>query len=168
MGKIPIALQLYSIRDDCAKDLPGSLAAVAKMGYDGVEFAGYHGRSAAELKTLLDDLGLTCCGTHTGLDTLLGDALQKTIDFNKTLGNPFLIVPGLHGDYTNSRAAWQRTAAIFNEISAKVRPQDMYVGYHNHFTEFTPLDGEMPWDTFFGNTVKDVVMQLDSGPVEPA
>lgn len=84
MKKIPIGLQLYSIREDCAKDLPGTLAAVSKMGYDGVEFAGYHGRTAKELRKMLDDLGLKCCGTHIGLDTLLGDALKASAEFNLT------------------------------------------------------------------------------------
>lgn len=163
MAQLPIGVQLYSVRQDAQNDLPGVLEAIGKMGYDGVEFAGYYGYSAEELKKLLDDNGLQCCGTHTGLPTLLGDELQKTIDFNKTLGNPYLIVPGLPGERTNSRAAWLETAKIFNEISAKVREQGSYVGYHNHHTEFTPLDGEMPWDTFFGNTDQDVVMQLDSG-----
>ena len=64
MARIPIALQLYSVRQDCAKDLPGTLAAVAKMGYDGVEFAGYHGRSAAELRKCAMTLGLKVAGTH--------------------------------------------------------------------------------------------------------
>lgn len=68
-GKQPhqIGLQLYSVRDDCAKDLPGVLEAVGKMGYQGVEFAGYYGRSASELRKMLDANGLKCCGTHTGL-----------------------------------------------------------------------------------------------------
>ncbi|MCS7309894.1 MAG: sugar phosphate isomerase/epimerase, partial [Armatimonadetes bacterium] len=70
--RIPIGVQLYSVRDDCAKDLPGTLAAIAKMGYEGVEFAGYHGYSARDLRKLLDDNGLKCCGTHIGIDTLLG------------------------------------------------------------------------------------------------
>jgi sugar phosphate isomerase/epimerase len=163
MGKIPIALQLYSIREDCAKDLPGTLKAVADMGYDGVEFAGYHDYSAEDLRKMLDDLGLKVAGAHLGIDTLLGDKFQETVDFNKTIGNRFLIVPGLPGEYTSSRDAWLKTAGIFNEISAKCRALDCWTGYHNHHTEFTELDGEMPWDTFFGNTDKDVVMQLDTG-----
>jgi sugar phosphate isomerase/epimerase len=163
MGKIPIALQLYSVREDCAKDLPATLKAVAEMGYQGVEFAGYYNYAAADLRRMLDDLGLTCCGTHLGIDTVLGDNLMPTVEFNKTLGNPFLIVPGLPGEYTASREAWRNTADVFNGISERVRPLDMWTGYHNHHTEFTPLDGEMPWDTFFGNTVADVVMQLDTG-----
>lgn len=161
--RIPIAVQLYSVRDDCAKDLPGTLAAIAKMGYEGVEFAGYYGYGAKDLRKLLDDNGLKCCGTHIGIDTLLGDELQRTIEFNQILGNKFLIVPWLPEKYTNSRKAWLDTAKLFNEIAAKVKPHKMRVGYHNHTHEFHPLDGELPWDTFFGNTVKDVVMQFDTG-----
>jgi sugar phosphate isomerase/epimerase len=163
MKKIPIGLQLYSIREDCAKDFPGTLAAVSKMGYDGVEFAGYHGRSAKELRKMLDDLGLKCCGTHVGLDTLLGDALKPSAEFNLALGNKYLIVPGLAEERRNSRKAWQGTADIFNNIAARLKPYGLLTGYHNHHIEFQPMDGELPWDTFFGNTVKAVVMQLDTG-----
>lgn len=163
MARIPIALQLYSVREDCARDLPGTLKAVAKMGYEGVEFAGYYGRSAKELRQMLDDLGLKVAGTHIGLDTLLGDNLKATVEFNQILGNRFLIVPGLPEQYRNSRAAWQRTAALFNEIAAKVKDDGMWVGYHNHHIEFTPMDGELPWDTFFSNTNPEVVMQFDVG-----
>src|SRR5947209_5011524 len=77
-----IGLQLYSVRDACAKDLPGVLKAVAKMGYTGVEFAGYYGRTAQELRQMLDEDGLKCYGTHIGLDTLLGDNFAKTVEFN--------------------------------------------------------------------------------------
>src|SRR6185369_12653319 len=86
---INIGLQLYSVRNDCAKDLPGVLKAVAKMGYTGVEFAGYHGRTAQELRQLLDENHLECYGTHIGLETLTGDNLDKTIEFNTVLKNKF-------------------------------------------------------------------------------
>src|SRR5438046_10692369 len=98
-NKIPFGLQLYSVRNECAKDLDGTVAAVAKMGYKAVEFAGYHGRDARALRKLLDEVGLQCCGTHIRLHTLLGDNLPKTIEFNQTLGNKFLIVPSLPGKY---------------------------------------------------------------------
>jgi sugar phosphate isomerase/epimerase len=161
--KIPIGLQLYSVRNECEKDLPGTVAAVAKMGYRAVEFAGYYGRDAKTLRKLLDENGLKCCGTHIGLETLLGDNLPKTIEFNQTLGNKFLIVPGLGEKYTKTRQAWQDTAALLNELADKVKPHGMRVGYHNHTTEFKELDGELPWDTFFGKTKKEVVMQFDTG-----
>jgi sugar phosphate isomerase/epimerase len=163
VAKIPIALQLYSVREDCARDLPGTIAAVAKMGYVGVEFAGYYDRSAAELRRLLDENGLRCAGTHTGLNTILGDELPRTIEFNQAIGNKFLIVPGFPKERRESRAAWLETARIMNEASERAVAQGMRVGYHNHSIEFQELDGELPWDTFFGNTKPEVVMQFDSG-----
>ncbi|MHC4354153.1 MAG: sugar phosphate isomerase/epimerase family protein [Planctomycetota bacterium] len=162
-GRAPIGLQLYSVRGECKRDLPGTIEAVAKMGYKGVEFAGYYNYTAKQLRKMLDDNGLKCCGTHTGMDTLLGDNLPKTIEFNKTIGNKYLIVPGLAGKYRESHQAWLDTAKLFNEIAEKVKPHDMLVGYHNHSVEFQAMDGELPWDTFYGNTKKEVVMQLDVG-----
>ncbi len=158
-----IALQLYSVRDDCAKDLKGTIEAVAKMGYDGVEFAGYHGWSAPDLRKLLDDNGLKAAGTHIGLDTLLGDALEATVEFNRTIGNKYLIVPGLAEEYTSSRDGWLKVAGVFNGIAERLKPHGMWTGYHNHWIEFTELDGELPWDTLFGNTSEDVCMQIDLG-----
>ncbi|RLI26068.1 sugar phosphate isomerase/epimerase [Candidatus Bathyarchaeota archaeon] len=163
MGKIPIALQLYSVREDCARDLEKTLKAVADMGYDGVEFAGYYGRSAEELRRILDELGLKVAGTHIAIDTLLGDELEKTIEFNRVLGNKFLIVPWLPENMSNSKEAWLKTAKLFNEIAEKLKPEGMYVGYHNHHIEFKPMNGETPWDIFFKATVPEVVMQLDTG-----
>ncbi|MHC4604284.1 MAG: sugar phosphate isomerase/epimerase family protein, partial [Planctomycetota bacterium] len=115
--RIPIGVQLYSVRKECEKDLQGTIQSVAKMGYEGVEFAGYYGRDAKTLRKLLDSVGLVCCGTHTQIGTLLGDELPKTIEFNQTLGNKFLIVPGLPEEYRSSRKAWQETAKLFNELS---------------------------------------------------
>jgi sugar phosphate isomerase/epimerase len=133
------------------------------MGYEGVEFAGYYNRTAAELRKILDDLGLKVAGSHIGLDTLLGDELEKTIEFNKTLGNKFLIVPWIPEERRNSKAAWLEMAQLFSEIAEKVKRRGMRVGYHNHHMEFTPIDGEMPWDIFYGAASPEVVMQLDIG-----
>ncbi len=160
---IPIGVQLYSVRRECAADLPGTIAAIGKMGYKGVEFAGYYGRDAKTLRAMLDDAGLKCCGTHTALPTLLGAELEKTIEFNRILGNPYLIVPSLPEKYRKTRQAWIETAELFNELAEKVKPHGMRVGYHNHSIEFKPLDGELPWDTFFGRTKKEVIMQFDTG-----
>ncbi|HOT90083.1 MAG TPA: sugar phosphate isomerase/epimerase [Anaerolineae bacterium] len=163
MTHIPIALQLYSVRHDCEKDLPGTLQAIAEMGYEGVDFAGYYGYDAATLRAMLDDLGLKVAGCHTGIQTLLGDEFAKTVEFNHVLGNKFLIVPWLPESYRNSHDAWHKTADLFNEIAAKLKPEGMYTGYHNHHIEFTLLEGELPWDIFFSNTVPEVVMQIDLG-----
>ena len=163
MAKIPVALQLYSVREDCARDLPGTLEAVANMGYDGVEFAGYYGRSADELRKMLDNLGLRVAGTHIRINTLLGDELKQTIEFNRILGNRFLIVPSLPENMRSSKAVWLETARLMNDMAEKVKPEGMRVGYHNHAIEFQPIEGDLPWDIFFRATVPDVVMQLDTG-----
>ncbi len=161
--KIPIGLQLYSVRHQCAKDLPGVLKAVSKMGYKGVEFAGYHNRSAKEIRKMLDANRLVCCGTHTGYDTLVGDALKRTIEFNKTLGNKFLIVPGMPGPHTGSRQAWIDNAKFFSELADKVRDQGMRVGYHAHGGDFKKYDGQTAWEILYSNAKPEVVMQLDTG-----
>jgi len=164
-NKIPFGLQLYSVRNECAKDLPGTIAAVAKMGYKAVEFAGYHGRDAKTLRQMLDDNGLKCCGTHIPLDTMLGDNLAKTVEFNQTLGNQFLIVASLPGKYTKTRQTWEEAADRFSEVADKLKPHGMRTGYHNHNIEFKPLPGEseLPWDIFFNRAKKEVVIQFDMG-----
>ncbi len=161
--KIGLAVQLYSVREDMKKDLPGTIAAVGKIGYEGVEFAGYFDRSAKELRKLLDAAGLKCCGTHIGLDTLTGDKLMQTVEFNKELGNKNLIVPYLPEKYHETKQAWIDTAKMFNDISDKAKEQGMRVGYHNHQFEFQKVDGEYLWDIFFGATKKEVIMQFDTG-----
>ena len=163
MTKRRIALQLYSVRGDCAKDLPGTLRSVAEMGYDGVEFAGYHGRSARDLRSMLDDLGLEVAGTHVGIETLQGDSLRDSIEFNRILGNKYLVVPALPDEMKSSKEAWLRAAQQLNGIADKLRPEGLRVGYHNHMIEFQPVDGELPWDIVFSVTKKDVVMQFDVG-----
>jgi sugar phosphate isomerase/epimerase len=158
--KIPIGVQLYSVRQNCEKDLPPVLAAIGKMGYQGVEYAGYYNRDAKTLRKLQDDNGLVCCGTHTGLDTLTGDKLKATIEFNQILGNKYLICPGMSA---KDKAGWLAKAKQFNDIAATLKTHKMFTGYHAHAGDFQKFEGETAWDIFFGNTHKEVVMQLDTG-----
>src|SRR5512133_139191 len=95
--RIPVGLQVYSVREQAAKDLAGVLAAVSKIGYKGVEFAGYYDHKATEIRKMLDDNGLVACGTHTPYETILPAKLEETIEFNKTIGNKYLIVPWMQG-----------------------------------------------------------------------
>jgi sugar phosphate isomerase/epimerase len=161
--KIPIGLQLYSVRHQCQQDLPAVLKAVAEMGYEGVEFAGYYGRSAPEMRKLLDDHGLKCCGTHIGLNALTGDALKGTIEYNQTLGNPYLIVAGMDRGYTESLEAVKAVAEVYDGIAQRLEPLKMQTGYHAHGFDFRRIDGETTWDLLFENTRSDVIMQLDIG-----
>mgnify|MGYP000035217965 FL=1 len=163
MKRIPIALQLYSVRRDCERDLYGTLEEIAKMGYEGVEFAGYYNRTAEELRGMLEDLGLKVVGSHLRIDTLRGEELKKTVEFNKALGNKYLIVPALPKELRESKASWVEAARLMNEISEKIKPEGMQTGYHNHAVDFMPINEEIPWHIFFKEAKPDVIMQLDTG-----
>jgi sugar phosphate isomerase/epimerase len=136
---------------------------VTEFGYDGVELAGYYGRGASEFRTLLAEHHLRCCAAHVSFESLLGNELTATIQFQKTLGNRTLIVPGLQADAVSSQEAWISTAKRFAEISRILRRHEMRLGYHNHAIEFKMLNGRRPWDTFFENSSKDILIELDLG-----
>jgi sugar phosphate isomerase/epimerase len=163
MSKIPMALQVYSVRQDAERDLAGTLQAIGHAGYDGVEFAGFYGHSAAEVRRMADDAGLRIVGNHTRYDDLQPDKLADTIAYHKVLGSICMIVPSMPPEYRASRAAWLRTAAWFNDLAKKLAPEGFFTGYHNHAVEFLPLEGELPWETLFANTDHAVTMQLDIG-----
>ena len=160
--KIPVGVQLYSVRQAASKDLTAVLEAIGKMGYKGVEFAGYYGWDSKpeELRRLLDGNGLKCCGTHTGLETVSGDNLKATAELHNILGNSFLIVPSLQAKEAQD---WLDLAKRFNEIAAKAKTFGMRVGYHAHAGDFRKLGDTTSWEIFFDNTSPDVIMQNDMG-----
>ena len=161
--KLPVAVQLWSVRHEAAKDLPATLRLIKAMGYDGVEFAGFYGWKAKQIAAMLKDIGLQCCGTHTPLEDLLGDRLPQTVEFNQTIGNRNIVVPSLPGRYQSSADGWKRAADLFSELADKLKEYGMRLGYHNHMAEFRPLNGSTGWDLFFSRVSKDVFMQLDTG-----
>jgi sugar phosphate isomerase/epimerase len=160
---LQVGVQLYSVREDCAKDLPGVLEALAKMGYTGVEFAGYHGRAAGDLRRLLDQNHLKCYGTHVDVNALQGDNLEKTVAFCKELGCTLIVVPWLPEQQRNSRAAILETARFFDAAAKRVATDGMILGWHNENYEFKSIEGETIWDTFWSNSGKTVAMQFDIG-----
>jgi sugar phosphate isomerase/epimerase len=162
-GKIPLALQLYSVRDDCAKDFDATLAQVAKIGFEGVEFAGYHkyANKPRELRQKLYDLNLKVAATHIGTNSFRGEALQRTIEFHRIIGCKFLIVPG-DGDFTHPEKS-KALAETFNKTAEILKPLGMACGYHNHTGEFQKVGDTTYWDLFAERTSKDVVLQQDCG-----
>lgn len=160
---VPMGVQLYSVRHELEADFDGTLARLAEMGFDGVEFADYYGRSAEELRASLDEYGLRCCGTHIFIEDMMGDALEETVAFNRTLGNEYLIVRWLDEEMRDTPETFTETTRLFNEIAANLEPHGMRVGYHNHDYIFQTFDGEMLWDILAENTRPDVVLQLDTG-----
>lgn len=161
--KLPVALQLYSVRGDCGKNFDAALAEVAKMGFDGVEFAGYYNYAdkPKDLRKKLDDLNLKVAATHIGTGTLRGDTLKKTIDFHQTIGCRFLIVPG-DKDFTDPEKS-KALAETFNQATTVLKPLNMACGYHNHTGEFKKDGDKTFWDLFAERTSKDVILQQDCG-----
>lgn len=141
------SIQLWTVRDALWGD-PGfdsTLASIAEMGYPRVEQAlGYFGRSAAELRSFYDDLGIWASSSHDGISGSAG-ALSQKLDNAATLGQRFMVVPYLN---SGSRSDWQRWAEQMNTEAAAAKPYGIAYGYHNHAHEFT-IDlggGETPWD----------------------
>lgn len=163
MARVPIGLELYSVREEFRRDPRATLEAVAAMGYDGVEFAGPPVAPGPELRALLEGTGLVCCGWHTPWDAVQPERLAETVALNREVGNRYVIVPGVPAALRQDRESWLRLAGFFNDLARGLAPEGMFTGYHNHAVEFQAQDGEAPWDTLFGHTDKGVVMQLDLG-----
>lgn len=163
--KIPISVQLYSVREAAKKDITTTLAAIAKMGYEGVEFYGayYFDKDLKELKKMLDDNGLKCSGTHTGIDELRGDKFEKTVEIHKALGTKYITVPGGINDYLHDVEKNKAIAEEFNALADKLKPFGLCVGYHAHAGDAKLIEGIPAWERFFDATVPEVVMQMDIG-----
>ena len=163
-ANVPVGVQLYCFRHLLEEDFEGTLAQVATLGYDGVEFAGYYDYSAAALRQLLDGHGLEVAGAHVGIDALLDDALQPSIEFHGELGNTRLIVPAISNDRHADIDALMRTAEDLSGIQEALRPHGMSTGYHCHAYSFNKLmDGKTVWDILADNTPEDLILQLDTG-----
>lgn len=165
--RIPIALELYSLRQDAAKDLSGTLAAIAKMGFEGIELVGEKGGlqnttpfgfSAKEVRKMADDVGLRIFSVHHTMRLLTDDQIEATVEFNQILGNSRIIVAWLGP--TKTIQPWYDHARRFNEIAARLRKQNLRLGFHNHAHELVLIEGQRPWDVFCDNTNKEIMLQL--------
>jgi sugar phosphate isomerase/epimerase len=157
----PIALQLYTVRDETAQDMPGTLAQVAEMGYAGVEIAGYGGMSPGDLRAQLDTLGLQAAGSHVALARLDGE-LPQVIAECQTLGVTHLVCPALPTEQRN-HDGFVALAATLNRVGAEAMSAGMTLCYHNHAFEWeTTIDGMAAYDWLAGQTDADTVqLELD-------
>jgi sugar phosphate isomerase/epimerase len=164
-AKVPVGLELYSVRGELAKDLLGTVAAVGKMGYQVVEFYApyleWTAHTAKSVRKVLDDSGLKCRSTHNNGASFTADGLKKAIELNLVIGSKSIImasaprIAGIDG--------WKAVADQLTTISDQLKPVGMTTGFHNHLVEWTPLEGQRPMDVLSANTPKEVVMQFDIG-----
>jgi sugar phosphate isomerase/epimerase len=138
-----IGVQLYTVRDQMEKDFNGTLERVAQIGFKEVEFAGYYNHSPADVRSLIDRLGLTAPSSHIGLDVLQKD-LAGQIQAARTIGHEFITIPALMEAFSGKPIDadfWQRTATEFNRIAKALQAEGIGFAYHNHSFEFAPLAG---------------------------
>lgn len=162
--RVPIGLQLYSVRQECEKDLLGTIAKVGAMGYEGVEFAGYFGHSAADIKKALDDAGLKCAGAHVGMHLMTPENFDATVEFHKGIGCEFLVIPWIPDEKRNSEAACAELGKELTELVAKIEAVGLRTGFHAHDGDMKPLDnGKTAWTMIGENTPASFIMQYDTG-----
>ncbi|KAA9132713.1 sugar phosphate isomerase/epimerase [Marinihelvus fidelis] len=154
-------IQLYTVRDSMADDVPATLTALAAIGYRELEFAGYFNQSPVALRTLLDDLGLVAPSTHMDARQLR-DAPDALLDTAAAMGHDYVVIAWLHPDDRKTLDQYRAWADVFNRVGEKCQALGMRFAYHNHDFEFAAIDGQVPWDVLLQATEPDLVdFELD-------
>ena len=146
--RLPIAIQLYSVRNSMQKDAEGTLAALKNMGYDGVEFAGFYGKSAKELRNICDNLGLVPISAHM-VYTALRDEIDEKIEDFVTLGVKYVAISYMQLDFHKGGAEHDGVYENIKAMSAKLRKNGIQLLYHNHSFEMCEIDGKRAHDWLF-------------------
>jgi sugar phosphate isomerase/epimerase len=156
-----LGVQLYSVRDLMKADFEGTLAKVAAIGYKEVEFAGYFDHSPKDVRAILDRLGLTSPAPHVAYDTL-GDKWPAQIESAKIIGQSYIVCPWIPEDLRKDPDIWKKAAEIFNRAGEASQKAGIQFAYHNHWFEFLPVNGKLPYDFLLeACDPKLVKMELD-------
>lgn len=156
-----IGIQLYSLRNELAEDFEGTLEQLAEIGFTEMEFAGYYGKSASEIREILDGFGLSSPAAHIQLSALRED-LEREIEIAATIGQRYIVVPIVPAD-ERSLDDYQRHAEFLNLAGEKTREAGITMAYHNHDFEFdTQEEGRIGYDVLTNQTDPElVVFEMD-------
>ena len=161
MKKFPVALQLYSVRDAAAADFEGTLKAVADMGYQGVEFAGLHGKTPCEVKALCEKYNLTPISAHVGYTIMMEDP-EKVIGDYAAIGCKFIVIPHYHWNFGEETETYESFIKNVRMLGAVAKSKGMTLLYHNHDFEFEMMDGQYRLDKLYSDVPADLLeTQLD-------
>ena len=141
MKQFPIALQLYSVREDLEQDFEGTLKKVKALGYDGVEFAGLYGKAPAEIKALCEKHGLTPISAHVPFVDMMADP-DKVLGDYAAIGCRFVAIPYLTEEYRPGTDGFQKTIEGARLLGETAKKLGMQLLYHNHDFEFVKIDGK--------------------------
>jgi len=156
-----IGVQLYTVRDLMKEDFDGTIAKVAQVGYKEVEFAGYFNHTAQQVKDILQKNGLTAPSTHVQYDEL-DEKFPSVIEFSKTVGMDYIICPWIPEEFRKSPDIWKQASDKFNKCGEQTKKAGMQFGYHNHWFEFLPTNGKLPYDELLKDCDPNLVkMEMD-------
>ena len=162
MKKFNVGIQLYGVRKSMAADFEGTLKSLSEMGYEYVEFAGYHGKSSEEIKAILDKYNLKCVSVHQGIEFFDEDPEEKCA-FLKNFGVKYNVIPWYEKEKLAGSAEWEETKAKFARAAATLKKNGMMLGYHNHEFEFQKADEKYLHDYIFEAIDEDsIVPELDT------
>jgi len=165
---IPLGIQLWTVKDEAAKDLEGTMKKLYAIGFREIEFAGFYGKTAAEIGALMKGIGFKLVSMHAGADDIAakGDSI---IADAKTLGLKYIICSSPMSDAAKAKLEWAKkmealdagdwkmNAELFNKFGKTVKAAGMQFGYHNHYTEFKKFGGKTAYDILFDSTDPDLV-----------
>jgi sugar phosphate isomerase/epimerase len=156
-----VGLQLYTVRDLMKDDFDGTIAKVAQIGYKEMEFAGYFGRTGAQVRAACDKNGLVPISTHVQYDEL-DDKFPSVIETSKAIGLKYIVCPWIPEELRKSPDIWNKAAEKFNRCGEASKKAGMQFAYHNHWFEFLPVDGKLPYDLLLTKCDADLVkMEMD-------
>jgi len=156
-----VGVQLYTVRTAMNADVAATLQAVATIGYQEVEFAGYYRHSPADIRKMLDDHGLSSPSCHVGMGAVQ-DGFGATADAAHVVGHRYLTVASLDMRALKTADDWKRTADAFNEAGRRAKAAGLRFAYHNHNAEFTPVGGQVPMELLISGTDPSLVaFELD-------
>ena len=169
--KLPIGLELYSVRGELSRDLPNTLKTVAQIGYQVVEFYSPYFKwtpvYAKEVRAQMDDLGLRCYSTHNGFESFTpGENLAHAIELNQILGTRYIVLASGNAKGVDG---WKSLGEKLTAAVETLKPHGLSAGYHNHQAEWAKLEnGQRILEVLAANTPKEFVLQLDVGTCEEA
>src|SRR5207302_1314694 len=154
-----IGLQLYTVRHAMEKDVEGTIARVAAIGYREVEFAGYFGKSARDVRALLDKNGLSSPASHISLSP---EQRRAALDAAPVIGHRYLVLAWIPAEERHTLDDYKRWAERLNRAGTEAKAAGLQFAYHNHDFEFAPLDGKLPYDVLLAETdPKLVQLEVD-------
>jgi sugar phosphate isomerase/epimerase len=158
----PFGVQLYSLRKQLQKDVPGSLNHIREVGYTTVETAGFYGLKPEDFKRELDKAGLTCTGMHSGDDNRFREHLEEIIAEAKIFQPLHVSCPWVQEGHRKDAEGCKRVAAEFNTQGKKLQAAGFRFSYHNHDADFKPVGSTTAEDIFIAETDPELVdFELD-------